>query len=81
MESRGLSSKELGQLLKFVSITSENELTCDEWLDRVNAYADAVSAGLPPPAGSELLTQHLDVCHECQEEFDALMQALRDKSE
>lgn len=54
-----------------------DELTCDEWLDRVGGYAEAAAAGRPPPDGSELVAHHLDVCPECREEFDALVAALR----
>lgn len=62
-----------GVLLK----TRPDELTCDEWLDRAGGYAEAVAAGRPVPAGSELVEHHLDICPECREEFDALVAALR----
>lgn len=54
-----------------------DELTCDEWLDRVGGYAETTAAGEPPPPGSELVAHHLDICPECREEFEALVAALR----
>ena len=57
--------------------TRPDELTCDEWLDRVGGYAEAVAAGRPAPAGTEMVEQHLTICPDCQEEFAALVAALR----
>lgn len=57
--------------------THPHELTCDEWVDHVAGYAEAALAGTPPPAGAGLVEEHLALCAECREEFDALMAALR----
>ena len=72
-----LTPGQLRALAGLLLNTGPDELTCDEWLDRVGGYAEAAAAGTPAPAGSELVARHLTVCAECHEEFDALVAALR----
>jgi hypothetical protein len=72
-----LNNEQLATLLRVLGQTRPDELTCDEWLERVSGYAEATAAGLPPPPGSELVRHHLDLCPECLEEFEALVQSLR----
>lgn len=67
----------LHDLVGVLRLTRPDEITCDEWLHRIGAYAEAVAAGLPPPAGSEVVEHHLVICPECKEEFEALVAALR----
>lgn len=72
-----LTPDQLRALADLVLKTQADELTCDEWLDRAGGYLEAMAAGRPSPEGAELVRQHLTVCPECREEFDALMAALR----
>lgn len=72
-----LTADQLRSLAGLVSETRPHELTCDEWVDRVAGFAEAVLAGTDPPAGAELVEQHVALCPECREEFEALMAALR----
>ncbi len=62
-----------GVLLK----TRPAELTCDEWLNEVAPYAEAVLAGNRPPANASCVEHHLDICPECKEEYEALLATLR----
>ena len=77
MQFNALNDEKLSQLGHFLWLTRPEELTCDEWLDRVTSYADAVAAGLPPPPDSELVQHHLAICTECREEFEAIVAGLR----
>lgn len=77
MASGPFTDDDLRALAGVLGMTRPDELTCDEWLDRVGAYAEAVAAGAAGPPGSELIEHHLAICPECKEEFDALLAALR----
>ena len=76
-----ISRSELRALLDLVNLTNEGELDCDEFLSRVAGYLERLFADRGTGEGAreddrELL-QHLEVCPECREEFDALCAALR----
>ena len=76
MTSLKLTKDQLPIFMEMLHQTRSDELTCEEWLDRVGAYAEAMAAGLPAPPGTELVEHHLALCWECREEFDALLAAL-----
>lgn len=78
MEPKRITDDHLRELAGLLLNTRPDELTCEEWLDRVGGYAEAAAAGRPAPDGSELVTHHLTVCPECREEFEALVAALRE---
>lgn len=73
-----LSSDELQALLHLVGETRPDEIDCDEFLSRVAAYVDASIPALPTDASYDDLRHHLRVCPECLEEFEALVEGLRD---
>jgi hypothetical protein len=77
MSDAQLSDEQVRDLAGVLLATRPDELTCDEWLDRIGAYAEATAAGRPVPPNSERLEHHLAICPECREEFDALVAALR----
>jgi hypothetical protein len=77
MDRPRLTDDHLRDLAGVLLQTRPDELTCDEWLDRVGGYAEAVAAGGPVPAGTDLIEHHIGICPECREEFDALVAALR----
>jgi hypothetical protein len=79
MTTKPMTDAHLRDLAAVLLKSRPDELTCDEWLDRVGGYAEAAAADEPPPPGSELVAHHLDICPECREEFDALVAALRDR--
>ncbi|MBY0456206.1 MAG: hypothetical protein K2V38_02595 [Gemmataceae bacterium] len=77
MSPNRLTADQLRDLAGVLLKTRPHELTCDEWLDHVAGYADAILAGRLPPDGAEMVAHHLDLCPECREEYDALLAALR----
>lgn len=72
-----LTDHRLVELLKLLRGTEAGEITCDELLDRVSRYAEAVAWNQPLPSESERIQQHLVICSECREEFDALVKVLQ----
>jgi hypothetical protein len=77
MDPSRLSDAHVRDLAEVLLNTRPDELTCDEWMDRVGGYAEAVASGAPAPAGSELVAHHISICPECREEFEAVVEALR----
>lgn len=68
--------KILDQLLQLIDLTEAKEIDCDEFLNRSSSFVERVSSGEKAPAGWECIVQHLQVCPECEEEMQALRQAL-----
>jgi len=71
-----LTSKEIDHLMRLVRLTREEELNCEQCLALVAELAERAPAGRSIPEGLRLVEHHLEICHECREEFDALQRAL-----
>lgn len=71
----GSKRERLHELLRLVQATEPDELDCDEFLARVAPLLEVVAAEKDLPAELRPVAQHLSVCPECKEEFDALLRA------
>jgi hypothetical protein len=65
----------LRALLRVVHATAPEELDCDQFLARVAPLLEAVAADAALAEELRPVAQHLTVCPECKEEFDALLRA------
>lgn len=72
-----LSSETLKHLVREALPAREPEIDCDSCLQRVDEYAEKVLAGAPVTEALLLVEQHLEICIECREEFELLLEALR----
>ncbi len=63
----------LQELLRVVAATEPSEIDCDEFLARVSAYLEYVDIGGETAVDLRIVRQHLEICGECQEEFEALV--------
>lgn len=63
------------ELLRVVLATAPTEIDCDQLLVRVGALLEALRGGAAVPPDLLPALQHLQVCPECREEFDALLEA------
>ena len=70
--SNGLVSVLMQRLL----ITHEEELSCDEVFALVDEYAEASQRGEDVASLKPIIRQHLDMCRECEEEYQALLRVL-----
>lgn len=72
--------EQLRALLELVLDTEPEEIDCDDFLHRVAAVFE--QAGSNDPAGRQMelqaVSQHLAVCPECREEYDALIRSFDD---
>jgi hypothetical protein len=74
--SKGLPD-ELKKMLVQLKSTQEVELACDEVLAVLDQFAEAYLRGEDIARWMPLVQHHLDMCADCQEEFDALVRILR----
>ncbi len=65
--------EQLRELLRVLAATEPQEIDCEELLARVGAYLEGVKPAGEPPAELRQVAQHLEICSECREEFDALV--------
>lgn len=65
--------EQLAALARQVAATVEDEIDCEAMLGRMAAYFEA--GGRPADLAPELakVRQHLEVCPQCREEFEALL--------
>lgn len=71
-----LTKTEIERLLGLIGRTEEVEIDCDQCLSLVAEYAEKALAGEPISAVLTAVEQHLAVCSECREEYEALQRAL-----
>ena len=71
-----LSKHEIAQLLKLIGQTEDHELNCEECLALVAEFAESQLPGKSILEGVRAVEQHLAVCGECLEEYEALRQTL-----
>lgn len=68
-----MRKEQLKELLRIVLATEPTEIDCDEFLARVGACLEAIGPDERIPDDFRVVSQHLEVCPECKEEFDALL--------
>ncbi len=63
-------------LVREIAETREVEIGCDECFEQVDRFAEMKLSGLAPGRAMTLVREHLEICGECREEFEALLAAL-----
>jgi hypothetical protein len=75
------SAPPMSDMLDMVAHTRERELACDEVHALIDQFAEMRMRGEDPTHLMPLVQQHLDMCPDCREEYEALMEALRIEKE
>ena len=74
-----ITQAELRALIGLLKLTEAEELTCEEFLSLSPGYLEELRVvDAPLVEGYESFLQHLKLCPECRDEFEALCQAVRD---
>jgi predicted anti-sigma-YlaC factor YlaD len=60
-----------------IAETREEEIGCDECFEEVDRFIEMELSGLDAAQAMPLVREHLKICGECREEFEALLAALR----
>ena len=72
-----LDADELAVLLNALALTRDDELNCDECLAVVARFVESELSGKTPAEAFERVRQHLAICADCREEYEALLAAIR----
>ena len=64
-------------LLREIAEVREEEIGCDECFEQVDRFIEMELSGLDAARAMPLVQEHLEICGECREEYEALLTALR----
>jgi hypothetical protein len=67
----------LKAMVRGVARTQETEYSCDDSYRLLDEFAEAVAQGRDAAKLMPLVQQHLDLCPDCREEFEALLRVLQ----
>lgn len=73
-----LSDELVTRMIHRLVSTDEEELSCDEVFALVDEYAEASQRGEDVASLKPLIRHHLDMCRECDEEYQALLRVLEE---
>jgi hypothetical protein len=68
------------KILGMLAITQEEELTCDEVFALLDQYTEMAMRGEDVKSLLPMVKQHLDICSDCREEYEALESILAGSS-
>jgi hypothetical protein len=67
----------LKQMIRAVIATHPDEIGCDDCFDELDRFVEMTLAGKNATEVIPLVEDHLLRCHNCREEFEALLTVLR----
>jgi uncharacterized protein with PIN domain len=76
-EDQRLTSQQVGSIVKMLGLTRDREFNCSECLQHVSEFAECQLANKPVDEIIASVEQHLALCPECREEYEALMKILK----
>ncbi|MDQ2690589.1 MAG: hypothetical protein M3Y68_01010 [Chloroflexota bacterium] len=68
---------EMVKMLHALAMTEEHEISCDSVFAVLDEFAEAVKRGENVLLLMPLVRQHLDMCPDCREEYEALLRMLQ----
>lgn len=68
-------------LIEEIAEVREDEIGCDECFEQVDRFIEVELSGLNAAQAMPLVREHLQICGECREEFEALLMALQTMEE
>lgn len=69
--------EKLKTMVRGVARTQEIEYSCDDAYRLLDEFTEAVVQGKDVARLMPLVQQHLDLCPDCREEFEALLRVVR----
>ncbi len=72
-----LSDREIRTLVSAVAKTRDQEIDCDACLRDMSEFAEANLVGSSLTEALRLVRDHIETCPECEEEYRALLVAMR----
>jgi hypothetical protein len=71
-----LSPEQAKALIELVTVTRDQEMTCDECVADLAAFVEVQLTGKSLSAALQAVHEHLERCHDCADEYHVLRQAL-----
>lgn len=71
-------------VLKFLNVLEQaraEELSCTDMYARLDEFVENEMKGIAPEQITPLLEEHLDICNECCEEYEALLAVVENTKE
>ncbi len=75
-----ISLEQLRLLAQSTINTRPAEIDCDQWLERVAAYLEAMRLNGPMSEDLAEVARHIDVCPACREELEAMLASMPNES-
>jgi hypothetical protein len=72
-----LNPEKLKKIVRMIAETRDEELNCDRCFAEMNRFVELLLDGKEPEEAMPLFRHHLDMCGECNEEFEALFAAVQ----
>ena len=72
-----LNVNKVKKLVRAIVATRHDELSCEICFHKIDQYVELTLAGKDAAEAMPLVQHHLEMCHDCGEEFRALLEALK----
>jgi hypothetical protein len=69
------------RMVRAIAEVRDREIGCDDCFEKVDQFVELELAGKKPGEALPLVKEHLDRCHNCREEYEALLIAVKAMSE
>jgi len=76
-QDQRLTGEQVGSIVKMLSLTTDREFNCSECLQHVSEFAECQLVNKPVDEVIAKVEQHLALCPECREEYEALVRILK----
>ena len=67
----------LKQLVRKIIATREDEIGCDDCFNELDRFVEVKLKGKNAAQAMPLVQHHLEMCPDCREEFQALLEAIQ----
>jgi len=75
--SKGKSDSMLANLVRMLAATKDKELSCDDVYAMLEQFTEAILRGAPVTGLMASIEQHLEVCPDCRDEYEALLKMMQ----
>ncbi|NQS91380.1 MAG: hypothetical protein HQ574_03140 [Chloroflexi bacterium] len=72
-----LSSETIRKMMSSVKSTRDEELTCGHCYDELDQFIEMKLSGKNAEEAMPLVQAHLDLCADCREEYEVLLEAIQ----
>ncbi len=80
MIAEQMSPEQLEKLIRDALRTIDVELNCSSTFDLIDEYLDRLARGEDAATAMPLVSQHLELCPECEEEYRTLLRVMESLS-